>query len=1195
MKIKKLLTLLVVTALISGCGGKGKKGSSANNRSSSPDSSVTSSLDNGSSQGGQGSSQQQGSSSAQASSSQQQASSSQQEASSSAQASSSSQAPTLSGIALNTDNVKKQYEWGENLNLAGLVVTANFSDGSNQAVTDYTTNPANGAALNQAGNQNVVVSYQGQTAEFAISVAAPALVNITLDTANVKKEYAWGENLDLSNLVVTANYSDNSSQPVTDFTTNPANGTKLTETGAQNVVVTFGDKTNQFEINVAAPVLVSIAADASNVKKNYEWGENLDLTGLVVTGTYSDDSQAPITDFTTNPANGAALNQSGKSNVEVAFGGKTDSFEINVAEPVLMNIALNADNVKKEYAWGENLDLTGLVVNATFSDGNTRAVTDFTSDPADGSKLATAGKVTVTISFGGKTGSFDINVAEPVLVSIAANIDDVKTEYAYGEALDLTGLVVNGTYSDESVKPVNGYTTNPENGTALNVTGKNDVEISFEGKTTSFEITVANPIAWGDDVKALFAENIYGYDVPFFYGPAYGVGELDWDAQSGTVYAFGGIVNLADEPVATAFAQIAQLFKDDGFTATKEIDLEGKSYYYSLIKEVTYQTNKRNIEITLGVNNGQGKMTTYGYFYIDLSDPYIYSWADTQLEATLRSYFGEKFAEDIPDLPDGGIYTQANLYYTSVYMSAGAPSIPVWIKCDESYAYSVISAFATADPAWTVFATEDGYSAISPEEKIRIDGSYNDEDGELKLDFSIASQNIPANVATVAGLLGISKYQFTKGSSVYYFASLVTLNDGESSLSDLFDRFDAILTAGDILDQRGTKEIKADSISANYFNDEKALKVSLAVEVEDGKYYFVVYVRDLVAVPEDVAAIATAMGISTYDLDLGKYGWYKEQSLPANATDDEMKAAIAGFGALLLADDSLDMDALEDEIQDGHEGDWYINYANLTKKVEIWAYRDYSKEDPTQVIAVTLQITISDYVVPESAFKDALAAELGISFKWNNSGYYFYYNDVVVLGEGETYKSVVENFELGLMELDDGSLDYIEDGGGKDDDDYYYSQYYNNEGFIYLECSMYDKGADGEANTADDVVMVFVQFTMFDPNVPLMASLIGAGYGQRVTTNEKGQYQFMVGFGIEGYPMYLIDYVWGIDAVIEEFASYMAGFELQGEMAEDEEGVLIATYYNQSTGYTALISIPFDEEGNALGVRTILIPPAPQA
>ena len=140
--------------------------------------------------------------------------------------SSSSVAPKVTGVALNTDLVKKAYKYGEALDLTGLVVTANYDNNSNEVVKNYTTDPANGTVLNEVGDKTVTVTYLTFTANFSVKVEKE-LTGITLDTTNVKKYYRFGQTLDLTGLVVTANYSNNTKETVTDYTTSVANGTAL--------------------------------------------------------------------------------------------------------------------------------------------------------------------------------------------------------------------------------------------------------------------------------------------------------------------------------------------------------------------------------------------------------------------------------------------------------------------------------------------------------------------------------------------------------------------------------------------------------------------------------------------------------------------------------------------------------------------------------------------------------------------------------------------------------------------------------------------------------------------------------------------------------------------------------------------------------------------------------------------------------
>ncbi|MDR2035932.1 MAG: leucine-rich repeat protein, partial [Coriobacteriales bacterium] len=82
----------------------------------------------------------------------------------------------LTNIAVTTSPSKTSYFQGETLSLAGLAITAYYSDSTNKTVTGYTTDPASGTALNNTGTKTVTVTYtEGgvtKTTSFTITVAA---------------------------------------------------------------------------------------------------------------------------------------------------------------------------------------------------------------------------------------------------------------------------------------------------------------------------------------------------------------------------------------------------------------------------------------------------------------------------------------------------------------------------------------------------------------------------------------------------------------------------------------------------------------------------------------------------------------------------------------------------------------------------------------------------------------------------------------------------------------------------------------------------------------------------------------------------------------------------------------------------------------------------------------------------------------
>ena len=77
-------------------------------------------------------------------------------------------AAELTGITV-TAPAKTAYVVGDELDTAGMVVTASYDDGSTKTVTGYEVS----ADLTSAGTKTVTVTYKGKTATFAITVYAP--------------------------------------------------------------------------------------------------------------------------------------------------------------------------------------------------------------------------------------------------------------------------------------------------------------------------------------------------------------------------------------------------------------------------------------------------------------------------------------------------------------------------------------------------------------------------------------------------------------------------------------------------------------------------------------------------------------------------------------------------------------------------------------------------------------------------------------------------------------------------------------------------------------------------------------------------------------------------------------------------------------------------------------------------------------
>jgi hypothetical protein len=127
-----------------------------------------------------------------------------------------------------------------------------------------------------------------------------------------------------------------------------------------------------------------------------------------------------------------------------------------------------------------------LVVTAIYDNGSVVPVISYTL-----SGTLTVGESTITATYSGFTDTFDVTVsAAPTVSSIAAVYTQSGTVYDTDSLDSLkTDLVVTATYSDSSTAtvPSADYTLS---GTLT--VGTSTITVTYEGKTTTFNVTVSN-------------------------------------------------------------------------------------------------------------------------------------------------------------------------------------------------------------------------------------------------------------------------------------------------------------------------------------------------------------------------------------------------------------------------------------------------------------------------------------------------------------------------------------------------------------------------------------------------------------------------------------------------------------------------------------------------------------------------------
>ena len=263
------------------------------------------------------------------------------------------------------------------------------------------------------------------------------LESLTL-TEPDKKTYLVGEELDLTGLNVTANYTFGDSKPVTGYT---VSGFDPETTGQQTITVSYTEngvtKTASFTVTVEAPILTSISVTPP-AKTTYIVGEPFEHSGMSVTAHYSNCPDRGVSNY---ELSGDDTSQPGTKTVTVRYTEgnitKTATFEINVIEKEAVLTGITAEISTSVYRIGDTLDRDSLVVTAHYEGGTSKEVTVYDVSELDSS---TQGVKTLTVTYteGGvtKTTTFDVTVVLPGDVDASGRVTSSDALLALQAATD---------------------------------------------------------------------------------------------------------------------------------------------------------------------------------------------------------------------------------------------------------------------------------------------------------------------------------------------------------------------------------------------------------------------------------------------------------------------------------------------------------------------------------------------------------------------------------------------------------------------------------------------------------------------------------------------------------------------------------------------------------------------------------------
>ena len=376
---------------------------------------------------------------------------------------------------------KTEYKYGESLDVAGLQLEVTSSSGNKQYVT-VTPSMVTGFNSNQLGEQILIITYKGKTVQYKVNVKDYVKdIEIVEPT---KLVYKLNETIDLSGGTVRAVMASGTATSPVAMTSAMITGFDSTSIGAKTLTVSYQGYTKTFGITVQDLTNSMVIKTLPN-KVKYLYGQKLDLTGGTIEIT-KESGETEIISITSSMVTGYNSNKLGTQTLTVTYDGLSQTFPVTVEDYELNSLFITPPT-KRNYEYGESLDLTGGKVTTKMASGAIKESTNMTASMISGFDNTKVGSQKITVTYDGKSNSFTISVKDSIK-GISMNTQPNKTNYDFGANLDVSGATITVVKSSGiTVIPVTSDMIseyNPKNA------GTQVIKVSYGGFTTNFIVNV---------------------------------------------------------------------------------------------------------------------------------------------------------------------------------------------------------------------------------------------------------------------------------------------------------------------------------------------------------------------------------------------------------------------------------------------------------------------------------------------------------------------------------------------------------------------------------------------------------------------------------------------------------------------------------------------------------------------------------
>ena len=404
---------------------------------------------------------------------------------------------------------KNTYNHGDSLELTGGTITVTYASGTTANVTmtenmikdgsnSVNMSPSASEYTDNKLTKTLTITYteNGETK----SVNYPITIINDIKSINIetspKTNYKVNESLDVSTGTISVTRATGNAETIQ--MTNPNVVVTGFDNSAENtaleLTVTYTEngisQSTTYEVSVVDTVISAVID--TTPKTSYKYGEPLDVSSGKIKVTKDsgekiiDMKDSMVTELDGTPFDSTKL---GTRYLNVTYGGINMTYEITVSD-YITGITLQAPT-KDTYEYGEPLDLTGGSVTKVMASGTATtpvALTD-ASVTVTGYNPNQEGVQTITVTYEGESLTFTVEVVDNVQ-TISLN-GTPKSEYKYGEPIDVSGLSITATKSSGATENIT-VTNSMISGYDPNQLGPQTVTVTYNNVTTTFNVNVVD-------------------------------------------------------------------------------------------------------------------------------------------------------------------------------------------------------------------------------------------------------------------------------------------------------------------------------------------------------------------------------------------------------------------------------------------------------------------------------------------------------------------------------------------------------------------------------------------------------------------------------------------------------------------------------------------------------------------------------